>query len=305
MLLLAVPETTPVSTSAALPEPPPTASAADLSPEQQAVEIPEKRGVPEGLFLKCPGCGETVFRKAVEANLWVCPKCQHHHRISGRQRIMQLVDPGSFEPFNADMAPADPLGFADSRPYIQRVRDTQRKTGENDALQTGFGFVKGRRAVLAAMDFMFLGGSMGSVVGEKLTQAIERATAADLPLVVVSCSGGARMQESGFSLMQMAKTSAALARFHDAGGLYISVLADPTTGGVTASFAMLGDVILAEPKALIGFAGPRVIAQTIRQELPPGFQTSEFLLDAGFVDRIVHRKDLRSEISRVIDYASK
>lgn len=306
-------------TPAAIPSPiltpPPTATAADVSPYQQGGdqhvgELPggdatEKRGVPEGLFLKCPGCAETVFKKAVEANLWVCPKCQHHLRVSGRQRINQLVDPGSFEPFNADIAPADPLGFADSRPYIQRVRDTQRKTGENDALQTGFGFVKGRRAVLAAMDFLFLGGSMGSVVGEKLTQAIERAAAADLPLVVVSCSGGARMQESGFSLMQMAKTSAALARFDEGGGLFISVLADPTTGGVTASFAMLGDVILAEPKALVGFAGPRVIAQTIRQELPSGFQTSEFLLESGFVDRIVHRKDLRSEISRVIDYADK
>ena len=264
-----------------VPGPPPLASAADI-----VFEAPEKRGVPEGLFIKCPGCAETVFKKAVEANLLVCPKCQHHLRVGGRERVRQLVDPGSFEPFNTDMAPADPLGFVDAKPYIQRVRDAQKKTGENDACHTGFGFIKGRRVVLGCMDFLFFGGSMGSVVGEKLTQAIERATAADLPLVVVSCSGGARMQESGYSLMQMAKTSAALARFHDAGGLFISVLADPTTGGVTASFAMLGDVIFAEPKALIGFAGPRVIAQTIRQELPPGFQTAEFLLDAGFVDRI-------------------
>ncbi|MDZ4830107.1 MAG: acetyl-CoA carboxylase, carboxyltransferase subunit beta [Phycisphaerae bacterium] len=265
----------------------------------------QKKGVPEGLWIKCPGCAETVFKKQVEQNLLVCPKCQHHMRVGGRHRVEQLVDPGSFEPFNADMAPADPLGFIDTKPYIQRIRETQKKTGENDALHTGYGFIKGRRVVLACMDFVFFGGSMGSVVGEKLAQAIERATDADLPIVVVSCSGGARMQESGFSLMQMAKTSAALARLHDARGLYISVLADPTTGGVTASFAMLGDVILAEPKALIGFAGPRVIAQTIRQELPAGFQTSEFLLESGFVDRIVHRKDLRSEISRVIDYAGK
>ena len=270
-----------------------------------ASEFAEKKGVPEGLWMKCPGCGETVFRKAVESNLEVCPKCQHHLRVSGRRRVEQLVDPDSFEPFNADLAPSDPLGFVDGKPYSARLRDAQRKTGEQDALQTGYGFIKGRRAVIAAMDFTFFAGSMGSVVGEKLTQAIERATDADLPLVVVSCSGGARMQESGFSLMQMAKTSAALARFHEAGGLFISVLADPTTGGVTASFAMLGDVILAEPKALVGFAGPRVIANTIRKELPPGFQSAEFLLDAGFVDRIVHRKDLRSEIGRIIDFTNK
>ncbi len=270
-----------------------------------ASEFAEKKGVPEGLWMKCPGCAETVFRKAVESNLDVCPKCQHHLRVSGRRRVEQLVDPDSFEPFNADLAPSDPLGFIDGKPYSARLRDAQRKTGELDALQTGYGFIKGRRAVIAAMDFTFFAGSMGSVVGEKLTQAIERATDADLPLVVVSCSGGARMQESGFSLMQMAKTSAALARFHEAGGLFISVLADPTTGGVTASFAMLGDVILAEPKALVGFAGPRVIANTIRKELPPGFQSAEFLLDAGFVDRIVHRKDLRSEIGRIIDFANK
>jgi acetyl-CoA carboxylase carboxyl transferase subunit beta len=185
------------------------------------------------------------------------------------------------------------------------VRDAQRKTRENDGVQTGTGFIKGRKVVVGVMDFTFLAGSMGSVVGEKLTRAIERATDRNLPLVIVSCSGGARMQESGFSLMQMAKTSAALARFDHAGGLFISVLADPTTGGVTASFAMLGDVILAEPKALIGFAGPRVIQQTIRQDLPEGFQTSEFLLKSGFVDRIVHRQHLRTEISRVIDYAGK
>jgi acetyl-CoA carboxylase carboxyl transferase subunit beta len=270
-----------------------------------ASEFAEKKGVPEGLWMKCPGCAETVFRKAVESNLDVCPKCQHHLRVSGRRRVEQLVDPDSFEPFNADLAPSNPLGFIDGKPYSARLRDAQRKTGELDALQTGYGFIKGRRAVIAAMDFTFFAGSMGSVVGEKLTQAIERATDADLPLVVVSCSGGARMQESGFSLMQMAKTSAALARFHEAGGLFISVLADPTTGGVTASFAMLGDVILAEPKALVGFAGPRVIANTIRKELPPGFQSAEFLLDAGFVDRIVHRKDLRSEIGRIIDFANK
>lgn len=268
-------------------------------------EAPAKKGVPEGLWMKCPACEETLFKKAVESNLWVCPKCQHHMRLSARQRVEQLLDPGTFEPLDADMAPMDPLGFVDQKPYIDRLRDTQRKSGEIDGVQTGTGFIKGRKLVVGIMDFTFMAGSMGSVVGERLTRCIEHATDHSLPLVIVSCSGGARMQESGFSLMQMAKTSAALARFDDSGGLYISVLADPTTGGVTASYAMLGDVIFAEPKALIGFAGPRVIKQTIRQDLPEGFQTSEFLLAAGFIDRIVHRKDLRSEIGRVIDYAGR
>jgi acetyl-CoA carboxylase carboxyl transferase subunit beta len=264
-----------------------------------------KKSVPDGLWMPCDGCSETLFRKALEANLWVCPRCDHHHRISGRQRVEQLLDPGSFEPMNAKMAPMDPLKFRDLKAYTDRIREAQRTTGENDGVQTGTGFIKGRKVALGCMDFTFLAGSMGSVIGEKLTRIIEHATDHDLPLVIVSCSGGARMMESGFSLMQMAKTSAALARLDEAGGLFISVLSDPTTGGVTASFAMLGDVILAEPKALVGFAGPRVIRQTIRQELPEGFQTAEFLKDAGFVDRIVHRSQLRSEIGRVIDYAGK
>lgn len=264
-----------------------------------------KKGVPEGLWMKCPVCAETIFRKAVEANLWVCPKCEHHLRVSGPVRIEQMLDPGTFEPMNEDMAPRDPLDFVDLKPYVKRIDAAQSKSGQNDGLQTGAGFIKGRKIVIAAMDFNFLGGSMGSVVGEKLACAIEEATDRDLPLVVVSCSGGARMQESGYSLMQMAKTSAALARFDEEGGLFISVLSDPTFGGVTASYAMLGDVILAEPRALIGFAGPRVIKQTIRQDLPEGFQTSEFLLESGFVDRIVHRHELRNEIGRIIDYAGK
>ncbi|MBM4113569.1 MAG: acetyl-CoA carboxylase, carboxyltransferase subunit beta, partial [Phycisphaerae bacterium] len=236
---------------------------AERTSEEQAA--PAKKAVPDGLWTQCPACAETIFRKSLEANLFVCPRCEHHHRVSGRQRVQQLVDPGSFEPMNADMAPMDPLRFADQKPYLQRIADAQRKTGENDGVQTGTGFIKGRKVVLACLDFTFLGGSMGSVIGEKISRAIEHAADHDHPMVIVSCSGGARMQESGFSLMQMAKTSAALARLDAAGGLFISVLADPTTGGVTASFAMLGDVILAEPKALIGFAGPRVIAQTIRQ----------------------------------------
>lgn len=262
-----------------------------------------KRAVPDGLWMQCGACSETLFRKAVEQNLHVCPRCDYHMRMSGRQRVEQLLDTGTFEPMNAKMAPADPLKFVDLKAYSDRIIQAQKQTGENDGLQSGTGFIKGRKVVVAVLDFSFLAGSMGSVVGEKVTVAIEHATDHGLPIIIVSCSGGARMQESGFSLMQMAKTSAALGRLDDAGGLFISVLTDPTTGGVTASFAMLGDLIFAEPRALIGFAGPRVIAQTIRQELPEGFQTSEFLLAAGFIDRIVHRSNLRSEISRIIDYS--
>jgi acetyl-CoA carboxylase carboxyl transferase subunit beta len=264
-----------------------------------------KKAVPEGLWIRCPRCGAILFRRSVENNLWVCPDCQHHFRIDAAQRVRQLVDPGTFEPFDEDMAPQDPLGFVDLKPYTERLVQAQKRTGQMDGVQTGTAFVKGRKAILACMDFTFLGGSMGSVVGEKITRAVEVAGERDLPLVVVSASGGARMMESGYSLMQMAKTAAALARFDEMGGLFISVLTDPTTGGVTASFAMLGDVILAEPKALIGFAGPRVIQQTIRQELPEGFQRAEFLQDCGFVDRVVPRSELRSEISSIIDYAGK
>jgi acetyl-CoA carboxylase carboxyl transferase subunit beta len=277
------------------------------STERPTVEaLPRlKKGVPEGLWLRCSECEAMLPKKAVEANLWVCPECQHHMRISAAQRVDQLVDPGTFEPFDADLAPSDPLRFVDLKAYRDRLDSAQKNTGQPDAAMTGAAFVKGRRVILACMDFTFLGGSMGSVVGEKLTRAIEAAGDRNLPLVIVSCSGGARMMESGYSLMQMAKTAAALARLDDQGGLFISVLTDPTTGGVTASFAMLGDVILAEPRALIGFAGPRVIEQTIRQQLPEGFQRSEFLLERGFLDRVVHRRDLRNEISRIIDYAGK
>lgn len=281
-------------------------------PSRSWADVPEtsqvgKKAVPEGLWIRCPECSAILFRKAVESNLWVCPEanCQHHFRISADQRVKQLVDPDSFEPMHAEMSPTDPLNFVDLVPYKDRIVAAQKKTGQNDSIQTGTAFIKGRKVILAAMDFTFLGGSMGSVVGEKIALAVEAAMENDLPLVIVSASGGARMMESGYSLMQMAKTAAALARFDEMGGLYISVLTDPTTGGVTASFAMLGDVILAEPKALIGFAGPRVIQQTIRQELPPGFQRAEFLQDCGFIDRVVPRSDLRSEISSIIDYAGK
>lgn len=264
-----------------------------------------KKPVPEGLWLRCDQCGSILFKRALENNMGVCPDCNHHFRIAAPDRIAQLADPDSFLEFDADLVSSDPLSFVDVKPYTDRLEAARRKTGANEAVQCGTAFVKGRKVVMAVMDFRFLGGSMGSIVGEKIARAIEAAADQDLPLIVVSASGGARMMESGLSLMQMAKTSAALARFDEMGGLYVSVLTDPTTGGVTASFAMLGDVILAEPKALIGFAGPRVIKNTIRQDLPEGFQRSEFLMEHGFVDRVVDRHDLRSEISSLIDYAGK
>ena len=257
-----------------------------------------KKAVPEGLWIRCPDCAAILFRKSVENNLWVCPECHYHFRVSGLRRIRQLVDPESFEPFNERMTPVDPLNFVDLKPYTQRLADAQKGTGQNDGVQTGAAFIKGRKVILACMDFEFLGGSMGSVVGEKITQAILLAADRDLPLVIVSCSGGARMMESGFSLMQMAKTSAVLARMREEGLPFISVLTDPVYGGVSASLAMLGDVIVAEPKALIGFAGPRVIEQTVREKLPEGFQRSEFLLDHGAIDLIIPRSELRARLSR-------
>jgi acetyl-CoA carboxylase carboxyl transferase subunit beta len=265
----------------------------------------KNEGVPEGLWLRCSECGEMLFRKVVDEALHVCPSCGHHFRISARVRIDQLVDPGSFEEMFADLEPADPLRFVDKKSYKDRLKQEQAKTGNPDAVVCGRGFIKGRPLMLAVMDPTFMMGSMGSVVGEKITLSIEEAVKQKLPLLLVSCSGGARMQESALSLMQMAKTSAALGRLDDAGLLFISLLADPTTGGVTASFAMLGDFILAEPKALIGFAGPRTIWNTIKVELPEGFQRSEFLQEHGFLDFVVHRKDLRSEIARLIDYCGK
>jgi acetyl-CoA carboxylase carboxyl transferase subunit beta len=270
-------------------------------------ENPAKRadGVPEGLWMRCPECGDMLFRKVVEESLQVCPNCQYHFRISARVRIAQLVDPESFEEMFADIFPLDPLAFVDKKGYADRLLAEQAKTGNPDAVVCGKGFIKGRPIMIAAMDPTFMMGSMGSVVGEKITRTIEAAAEEKLPLLIVSCSGGARMQESTLSLMQMAKTSAALARLDGAGGLFISLLADPTTGGVTASFAMLGDFIIAEPKALIGFAGPRTIWNTIKVELPEGFQRSEFLQEHGFVDFVVHRKDLRSEIARLVDFCGK
>lgn len=269
------------------------------------VETGKRTDIPEGLWLRCPTCGAMIYRKSHDLNLHVCPECDHHMRVDADTRARQLCDPDSFEPMWENLIPIDTLKFSDLKPYKQVLASDRKKTGHADALLCGKGFIKGRGVMLACMDFRFRGASMGSVVGEKITRSIEMATEQNLPLIIASCSGGARMQEGSLSLMQMAKTSAALARLDDAGGLFISLLTDPTTGGVTASFAMLGDVIIAEPKALIGFAGPRVIANTVREELPDGFQRSEHLLAKGFIDRVVHRADLRSEISRIIDYAGK
>jgi acetyl-CoA carboxylase carboxyl transferase subunit beta len=265
-----------------------------------------KRGVPEGLWKRCPGCQATIFRKEAERRLGVCPECEYHWYVSAQERVRQLLDDGTFEEWDADLMPADPLNFADKKPYRDRLKDEQARTGLRDAALSGTGMIRARRVAVAVTDSAFIMGSMGSVVGEKLTRAAERATRQNLPLIIVSGSGGgARMHEGILSLMQMAKVSAALARYHRSGGLFISVLTNPTMGGVAASFASLGDVIFAEPKALIGFAGPRTIKATIRIELPKGFQTSEFLLEHGFIDRIVRRCDLKSEIARTIDYCGK
>lgn len=263
----------------------------------------QKRGIPEGLWIACPQCKASLFRKEVEERLNVCPECQHHFKVTARQRVQQLLDPDSFEEWFTGIRPTDPLNFTDRISYAERLKQEQNRTQMADAAMVGKGFIRGRPVVFCVTDFSFMAGSMGSVVGEKLTRSIEQATSLRLPLIIVSGSGGgARMQEGILSLMQMAKVSAALARFDAAGGLYISVLTDPTMGGVAASFALQGDITLAEPKAMIGFAGKRTIWNTVRLELPEGFQTSEFLLKHGFIDRIVHRKDLRTELARLIDY---
>ena len=272
---------------------------------QTALKYP-KRGVPEGLWKRCPGCNETIFRKEAEKRLGVCPECDYHWYVPALERIRQVLDENTFEEWDAELAPADPLHFVDKQPYADKLKKEQARTGLRDAAIVGSGMIRGRRVAFGVTDSSFIMGSMGSVVGEKLTRAIERATRDQVPLIIVSGSGGgARMHEGLISLMQMAKVSAALARFDAAGGLFISVLTNPTMGGVAASFAALGDVIFAEPKALIGFAGPRTIEATIRIELPKGFQTSEFLMEHGFIDRIVRRQDLKSEIARTIDYCGK
>jgi acetyl-CoA carboxylase carboxyl transferase subunit beta len=262
---------------------------------------PEERRVrTEGLWVKCESCRTIVFRKDLETNLHVCPKCQFHFKMNARQRLEMLLD-GRYTEHDAGMTSTDPLKFVDTKSYAARLKEAKKKLGMSDAVITAEGQLNGRPVVCCAMEFGFIGGSMGAVVGEKVTRAIELAMDTLQPLIVVSCSGGARMMEGTISLMQLAKVSAALARFDEAKLPYISVLTDPTTGGVTASFAMLGDLNIAEPGALIGFAGPRVIEQTIRQKLPEGFQRSEFLLEHGFLDAVVPRKEMKAFIANSLD----
>ena len=267
---------------------------------EQSTPPEERRVRTEGLWVKCESCRTIVFRKDLEANLLVCPKCQFHFKMNAKQRLEMLLD-GRWTEHDARMTSTDPLKFVDTKPYAARLKEAKKKLGMCDAVVTAEGQLNGRPVVCCAMEFNFIGGSMGAVVGEKVTRGIELAIETRQPLIVVSCSGGARMMEGTISLMQLAKVSAALAKLDDAKVPYISVLTDPTTGGVTASFAMLGDLNIAEPGALIGFAGPRVIEQTIRQKLPDGFQRSEFLLEHGFLDAVVSRKEMKSFITSSLD----
>src|SRR5215469_7846306 len=262
----------------------------------------EKKIRTEGLWVKCEGCRQIIWKKDLEDNLNVCPKCGKHFRIDARTRLAQLFDDGEYQTSDLNIASTDPLHFVDLKPYSERLKRAQEETGLNDAVINGRGKLNGRSIIISAMEYNFIGGSMGAVVGEMITQAIEEALGGRKPIVIVSASGGARMMEGVLSLMQLAKISAALAHLDEARIPYISVLTDPTTGGVTASFAMLGDLNIAEPGALIGFAGPRVIEQTIRQKLPPGFQRSEFLLEHGMLDAVVSRKDLKPYISRALEF---
>jgi acetyl-CoA carboxylase carboxyl transferase subunit beta len=270
----------------------------NISPESQ------KSDIPDGQWVKCPDCSEIIHIKQHEANCWVCPKCNYHFRINSDQYISIIFDKGTFREMDRKMKSADPLDFTDTKKYKDRIDKTIKKSNLYDAVKSGIGKIEGKRISFACMDFRFIGGSMGSVVGEKIARAIEKAYSNKIPMIIISQSGGARMMEGAFSLMQMAKTSAQLARLADAKIPFISILTDPTTGGVTASYAMLGDVIIAEPKALIGFAGPRVIKQTIGKDLPEGFQRSEFLLEHGFVDFIVNRKEMKNKLTQLIDYMS-
>jgi acetyl-CoA carboxylase carboxyl transferase subunit beta len=272
----------------------------EKTPKQPQAE--RRLRMPEGLWVKCEACKEMVYKKEVLRNVNVCPKCNYHFRISARERIETLLDDGQYEEFDADIGPRDALEFRDTKPYATRLVEYQERTGMLDAFVSCTGTIGGHPVIVGVMEYGFMGGSMGSVVGEKVTRCAERALRDAAPLIVVSCSGGARMQEGALSLMQMAKISAALARLDDAGLPFLSILTDPTTGGVTASFAMLGDLNLAEPRALIGFAGPRVIEQTIRQKLPAGFQRSEFLLEHGMVDMVVERTQLRSVLVASIEF---
>jgi acetyl-CoA carboxylase, carboxyl transferase, beta subunit len=263
-----------------------------------------KKDIPDGLWEKCEGCGEIIHRKQLEQNLWTCIKCGYHFRIGSQEYIDILLDKGSFRETDRKMRSADPLEFTDTKKYTSRIQDTIKKSGLFDAIRTGTGRLNDIEIGFGCMDFKFIGGSMGSVVGEKISRLIDRCYRNKIPLVIISASGGARMMEGAFSLMQMAKTSARLARFAEARVPYISVLTDPTTGGTSASYAMLGDFNIAEPQALIGFAGPRVIKQTIGKDLPEGFQKSEFVLEHGFIDIVTPRKDLKNTIHNLITLVS-
>jgi acetyl-CoA carboxylase carboxyl transferase subunit beta len=268
----------------------------------EEAEPPKRSKAAEGMWLKCNHCREIVYRKEVDRNNKVCPKCDYHFPISVIERINLLVDLGTFKEWDAELEPQDPLQFQDTRSYKDRIKAQQEKTGRKDAMVIGQGAINGRKVALCVFDFGFMGGSMGSVVGEKICRAVDRALEGRMPLILVTASGGARMQEGILSLMQMAKTSAAVAKLSEAKLPFVSILADPTFGGVTASIAMLGDVIIAEPKALIGFAGPRVIEQTIKQQLPDQFQRAEFLLDHGMIDMIVERKQLKEAVSTLVGH---
>ena len=273
---------------------------ANIRKTEPAMQKQQEREIADGLWTKCSSCGSVAYTKDLQANQLVCPECSYHNRVDGDERIKQLIDANTWKALDENIHPVDPLKFRDRKDYQARLQDYQSKTGLTDAVVTGIGLIDGLPIALGVMDFRFMGGSMGSVVGEKLCRLIEQATAESFPVVIVCASGGARMQEGMFSLMQMAKISGALQRHQEAKLLYIPVLAHPTMGGVTASFAMLGDIVLAEPKATIGFAGRRVIEQTLREKLPEGFQTSEYLLEHGFVDSIVPRTQLKKTLAQLI-----
>jgi len=268
------------------------------------IDSTNKKEIPDGLWTKCPHCGEIIYIKELEKEHWVCKICSYHFRLQSDDYIKMILDDGRLEEHDADLVSGDPLKFKDSKRYPERIRQAQEKTGLTEAVRAGIGRIDGRMVSFAVMDFRFIGGSMGSVVGEKIARAIERSLEGEMPLVIISTSGGARMQEGILSLLQMAKTSALLSQLQKTNIPYISVLTNPTTAGVMASYASLGDIIIAEPKALLGFAGQRVIQQTIKQELPEGFQTSEFFLEHGFVDLISPRKDLKKNLSLLLGYLS-
>lgn len=277
-----------------------TRSKQNITPRSASEAEERSAALPDGVWAKCSDCKEILYQKVIEENLYTCPKCNKHFRIGSKEYFDLLLDDGMEEEVGHGLVPADPLNFSDAKPYPARIADATRKTKLEEAMRVACGKIETRPVVVGVMDFAFVGGSMGSVVGEKFARAVDRAIADARPYIMVSSSGGARMQEAAISLMQLAKTSAKLAQLAEARLPYISVLTDPTTGGVTASYAMLGDVNIAEPKALIAFAGPRVVEQTIRKKLPPGFQRSEFLMEHGFVDIISHRKELKQTISRVL-----